>query len=84
MWYAIGAIVLFNLLVFAFIYGAGKANKAYDKSMDEYFGDPEPYGPGDIVEQGRSMIKKNQQAFGPLVYPVRFVKSLIRKRHGHL
>ena len=37
MWYAVGAIVLFNLLVFAFIYGAGKANKAWDKAMDDYF-----------------------------------------------
>ena len=83
MWYAIGAIVLFNLLVFAFMYGAGKANKAWDKAMAEHYGDPEPYGPEDIIEQGRSQIKKNQQAFGLLVYPVRFVKSLIRKRHGH-
>lgn len=80
---AVGAIVLFNLLVFAFIYSAGKANKAWDKSMAEHYGDPEPFSLEDIIEQGRSQIKKNQQAFGLLVYPVRFAKSLIRKRHGH-
>ena len=83
MWYSVGAIILLNLLVFAFLCGAEKASKAYDKSVDEYFGDPEPYGPEDIIEQGRSQIKKNQEAFGFLVYPVLFVKSLIRKRHGH-
>lgn len=37
MWYAVGAIILFNLLVFAFINGAGKANKAWDKAIDDYF-----------------------------------------------
>ena len=37
MWYAVGSIVLFNLLVFAFINGAGKANKSLDKDMDDYF-----------------------------------------------
>lgn len=68
MGYAIGAIVLFNLFVFAF--------KAWDKSREKSMFE-------DIIEQGRSQIKKNQQAFGPLVYPVRFVKSLIRKGHGH-
>ena len=80
MWYAIGAIVLFNLLVFAFIYGAGKANKAWDKFMAEHYGDPEPYGPEDIIEQGRSQIKKNQQAFWIFV-AIR--KLFNRKKHGH-
>ncbi len=47
MWYAIGAIVLFNLFVFALIYGAGKANKAWDKAMAEHYGDPELYEPGE-------------------------------------
>ena len=37
MWYVIGAIVLLNLLFFAFVYGAGKANKAWDKATDDYF-----------------------------------------------
>ncbi len=35
MWYGVGAIVLFNLLVFAFMYGAGKANKAWDDIMEK-------------------------------------------------
>lgn len=83
MWYAVGAIILFSLLGFAFIKGAGKANKAWDEELEKYFSSSEPYGPEDIIEQGRSQIKKNKQAFGLLGYPVRFVKSLIRKRHGH-
>jgi len=37
MWYVIGAIVLFDLLVLAFIYGAGEANKDWDKTVDDYF-----------------------------------------------
>lgn len=82
MWYAVGAIILFNLLVFALLYGAGKANKAWGSIMEKEFG-PEPFSKDDIIEQGRSQIKKNQQAFGALIYPVRFAKSLIRKRHGH-
>jgi hypothetical protein len=36
MWYAIGYI-LFALFVFALIYGAGKANKTWDKATDDYF-----------------------------------------------
>ena len=35
MWYAIGYI-LFALSVFAFIYGAGKANKAWDESTEKW------------------------------------------------
>ena len=69
-------------MVFALLYGAGKANKAWGSIMEKEFG-PEPFSREDIIEQGRSQIKKNQQAFGPLVYPVRFIKSLIGKIHGH-
>lgn len=80
MGYAIGAIVLLNLLFFAFIYGAGKANKAWDEGMEKHFGSPEPYGPEDIIEQGRSQIKKNQDAFWIFV-AIR--KLFNRKKHGH-
>lgn len=80
MWYVIGAIVLFNLLVFAFIYSAGKANKAYDKATEKHFGSPEPYGPEDIIEQGRSQIKKNQDAFWIFIA---IGKLFNRKKHGH-
>lgn len=75
MWYAIGAIVLFNLLVFAFIYGAGKANKAWDEAMEKEF------GPGDIIEQGRSQIKKNKDAMNMLVWPV-WISKWIKKVWG--
>lgn len=44
MGYTVGAIVLFNVLALAFVYGAGKANKAYDERMEKHFGSPEPYG----------------------------------------
>lgn len=80
MGYAVGAIILFNLLVFASIYGAGKANKAWDKAMAEHYGDPEPYVPEDIIEQGRSQIKKNQDASWIFV-AIR--KLFNRKKHGH-
>lgn len=80
MWYAIGAIILFNLLAFAFIYGAGKANKAWDKAMAEHYGDPELYEPEDRYEQGRSQIKKNRDTFWIFV-AIR--KLFNRKKHGH-
>ena len=80
MWYAIDAIVLFNLLVFAFMYGAGKANKAWDKIMADYYGEPESLEPEDIIEQGRSQIKKNQDAFW--IFTVIW-KLFNRKKHGH-
>lgn len=37
MYWIIGicAVVVFNVLVFMFMYGAGKQNKAYDKALDE-------------------------------------------------
>ena len=35
------AVVVFNVLVFMFNYGAGKQNKAYDKAMEEQNKDSE-------------------------------------------
>ena len=43
MYWIIGicAVVVFNVLVFMFMYGAGKQNKAYDKAMEELNKDSE-------------------------------------------
>lgn len=43
MYWIIGicAVVIFNVLVFMFMYGAGKQNKAYDKAMEELNKDSE-------------------------------------------
>ena len=39
MIWAIGAVLLFNAFVFAFIYGAGKQNKAYDEAVEKELGE---------------------------------------------
>ena len=68
---------LFLILSLAFIKGAGDQNKAYDEAVEKEF--EKDFGPEDIIEQGRSQLKKNRDAFCIILVPgmiVKWIKQL--------
>lgn len=50
MYWIIGicAVVVFNVLVFMFIYGAGKANKKYDEQTEKFSENQKKKTPGSV------------------------------------